>query len=365
VIGSRSTVVFVSEAEEFAGAEHYMVLIIEALADSFDFVVVAGKGAAEETLSKSEEAGARTTVIEGLRRKPSLSAQLALTRLLRRTHPALMHVNASDQGSGVAAFVASRFVSAPVVATLHNMIPHRSKTRESVSRAMLRTSDQIIAVSDGVGRHLERLGLQHVVVKNGLLPPRIDPLARERLGLEPNAFVVGGIGRLHYQKGWDVLCAAAPAVRARRPDIQIIVVGDGPLREELERMPGSDEVRFVGYAREASSLLGAFDLLVMPSRYEGLGLVAIEGMFSGIPIVASRVDGLVEVIGDTGRLIPPDAPDLLADAIIDMASDPGRRKDLAGRASVRARRLFHRDRMAEQTATVYESLLTLKLGAMQ
>ena len=62
---SRATVVFVSEAEEFAGAEHYMVLIMEALADRFDFLVVAGKGAADETLSKSENAGARTMVIEG------------------------------------------------------------------------------------------------------------------------------------------------------------------------------------------------------------------------------------------------------------------------------------------------------------
>jgi glycosyltransferase involved in cell wall biosynthesis len=101
----------------------------------------------------------------------------------------------------------------------------------------------------------------------------------------------------------------------------------------------------------------------MPSRYEGLGLVAIEGMLSGIPIVASRVDGLVEVIGDTGRLIPAEAPHLLADAVIEMASDRGRREDLAARASERARRLFHRDRMAAQTAAVYASLIAPKLGA--
>jgi glycosyltransferase involved in cell wall biosynthesis len=229
---------------------------------------------------------------------------------------------------------------------------------------MLRASDQIIAVSDGVGHYLERLGLEHVVVKNGLLPPRIDSHARELLGLDPDAFVVGGIGRLHHQKGWDVLCAAAPAIRAQRPDIQIVVVGDGPLREELEHTPGCEEVRFAGYAADASSLLGAFDLLVMPSRYEGLGLVAIEGMLSGIPIVASRVDGLVEVIGATGRLVPPETPDLLADAIIDMASDRRHREDLAARASERAQRLFHRDRMAQQTAGVYEALIAPELGAL-
>jgi glycosyltransferase involved in cell wall biosynthesis len=364
VTASRPTIAFVSEAEEFAGAEHYMVLIIQALAGSFDFLVVAGKDAAEETLSKSEDAGARTTMIDGLRRQPSLSAQLALTRLLRRTHPELVHVNASDQGSGAAAFIASRFVRGPLLATLHNSIPDRSRTREFVSRAMLRASDQLIAVSDGVGGYLERLGLDHVVVKNGLLPPRLDPLARQRLGLGPNAFVVGGIGRLHHQKGWDVLCAAARTIHARRPDIELIVVGEGPLREELELTPGSEQIRFVGYAPDASSLLGAFDLLVMPSRYEGLGLVAIEGMFSGIPIVASGVGGLVEVVGEAGRLVPPDAPDLLAGAILDLASDQGRREHLARLGSERALRLFHRDRMAEQTAAVYELLIALKPGAV-
>ncbi len=355
--GSRPAVVFVSEAEEFAGAEHYMVLIIEALADTFDFLVVTGEGAPEETLSKSEEAGAATTTIKGLRRKPSVTAQVALTRLLRRRHPDLIHVNASDQGGGAGGFAAARFVATPVVATLHNQIPDRSRVREAVSLALLRASDQIIAVSDGIGDYLESLGLTHVVIKNGLVPPQLDPLARKRLGLDPDAFVVGGIGRLHHQKGWDILCAAAPAILARRPDIQIIVVGDGPLREELEGMPGSEDVRFAGYVSDASSLLGAFDLLVMPSRYEGLGLVAIEGMFAGIPIVASEVGGLIEVIGETGRLIAPETPDRLAEAIIDMASNRGRREDLVARASERAERLFHRDRMAEQTAAVYESLI--------
>jgi glycosyltransferase involved in cell wall biosynthesis len=357
VTGSRTTIAFVSEAEEFAGAEHYMVLIIDALADTFDFLLVAGQGADDETVRKAEDAGARIATIEGLRRRPSLTAQVALGRLLRRERPALVHVNASDQGSGAAAFMASRFARGPLLTTLHNEIPGRSRAREAVSRAMLRANDQIIAVSDGVGGYLGRIGLGHVVVKNGLLPTQVDPRARERLGIGPDSFVVGGIGRLHHQKGWDVLCAAAPELHAQRPDIQIVIVGDGPLRDELEQTPGAEHVRFAGYAPDAASLLGAFDLLVMPSRYEGLGLVAIEGMFAGIPIVASRVAGLVEVIAETGLLVPPETPDLLAEAIIELAADPGRRDDLSVRALERAGRLFHRDRMAEQTAAVYESLM--------
>jgi glycosyltransferase involved in cell wall biosynthesis len=350
-------VAFVSDAHEFAGAEYYMVLIIEALADRFDFLVVVGTGAAEETVSKAEAAGARIAEVKDLRRKPFAAAPIRLARLLRRTDPALVHVNLSDQGDGAAASFATRFVRSPVVATLHNVIPGRTKQREFASHAMLRSTDDIIAVSDDVGRYLEKLDLRHVVVKNGLLPPRLDPAARERLGLDPNAFVVGGIGRLHHQKGWDVLCAAAPVVRARRPDLEIVVVGDGPLSEELRQAPGADSVRFLGYMADASSLLGAFDLLVVPSRYEGFGLVALEGMSAGVPIVASRVNGLVEVIGDSGRHVPAEAPAALADAILELAADQGLRTEFAGRALERAQRLFHRDRMAEQTAAVYETLL--------
>jgi len=116
-------------------------------------------------------------------------------------------------------------------------------------------------------------------------------------------------------------------------------------------------VRFEGYVADASTLLGAFDLLVIPSRYEGLGLVAIEGMLAGVPIVASGVEGLTEVVGDAGRLVPPERPDFLASAIVELAAEPETRLAVADRARERSVRLFHRDRMVAQTAAVYESLL--------
>ncbi|MDX6414737.1 MAG: hypothetical protein QOH23_2147 [Gaiellaceae bacterium] len=359
----RPVVAFISDAEEFAGAEHYMVLILEALSDRFDFILVAGDHVADETVDKAAAAGARTIKVEGLRRRPSPAAIVRLARVLRQSGPALVHLNATDQGDAIAAFAASRFDRAPLLVTLHNMIPGRAARRERLSRSLLRRTDQVIAVSDGVGGYLGREGIRHAVVKNGLMPPQLDRRARERLGLDSHSFVVGGIGRLHEQKGWDVLCAAAPMIKTRAPEVRISVVGDGPLRDRLKRVPGADEVRFHGYLPDASSLLGAFDLLVIPSRYEGLGLVAIEGMLAGIPIVATSINGLSEALGDAARLVPPDQPRLLADAVVEMIGDPGQREYLVKRAGERARRLFHRDRMAEQTAAVYESLLGVPVEA--
>jgi glycosyltransferase involved in cell wall biosynthesis len=354
----RPLVAFVSDAEEFAGAESYMIHIVEALAEGYDFVLVLGVGAARETREKAERAGARIVSVRGLRRRPSPLASLRLWSRLARLRPALIHINASDQGDAVAAFAIARAGRTPTIATLHNVIPGRARWRDAVGVAMLRSADQIIAVSDRLGRYLIVQGVRNVIVKNALNPPLIDRNARGLLALDPESFVIGGIGRLHAQKGWDVLCEAAALVHEAKPDLRFIVIGDGPERDSLASHPDADHVSFEGYVADASTLLGAFDLLAIPSRYEGLGLVAIEGMFAGVPIVASGVEGLVEAVGDCGRIVPPNRADLLAQAILELAADPDERAAIAARARVRAERLFHLDRMVTQTAAVYASVLS-------
>jgi glycosyltransferase involved in cell wall biosynthesis len=355
---SRPLVAFVSDAEEFAGAEHYMILVIQALSDRYEFVVALGPRAAEETREKAEKAGARTVVVRGLRRRPSPLAPFRLWSRLFRLRPSLVHINASDQGDAVTAFALAGFGRRPTIATLHNVIPGRARWRDAVGRTMLRAPDQIIAVSDRLGRYLTAQGIGSVVVKNAVNPPRLDPNARAMLGLDREGFVVGGIGRLHAQKGWDTLCDAAALVHEDRADVQFTVIGDGPERERLARHPCADHVSFKGYIADASRLLGAFDLLVIPSRYEGLGLVGIDGMFSGVPIVASGVEGLVEVVGGCGRIVPPNRPDLLAQAILELASNAEERAAIAARARMRAERLFRLDRMITETAAVYEAVIT-------
>ena len=215
----------------------------------------------------------------------------------------------------------------------------------------------MIAVSDRIGRYLDGKRAHRVVIKNAVMPPQLDARARERLGLPPGAFVVGGIGRLHAQKAWDVLCRAAELVHASRPEICFVVVGEGPERDALEREPSCSHVRFHGYVPDASSLLGGFDLLAIPSRYEGLGLVAIEGMLAGVPIVASDIEGLVEAIEESGRLVPPENASALADAILELANDPARLRTLAEQAATHARSSFPYERMIEETARVYDRLV--------
>ncbi|MGH3016651.1 MAG: glycosyltransferase family 4 protein, partial [Gaiellaceae bacterium] len=210
--------------------------------------------------------------------------------------------------------------------------------------------------SEATAAYARSRGLSARVVRNGLPPPKPAEGARRALGGDPG-LLVGGVGRVSPQKGWDVLCHAASLVRDDRADVGFVVVGDGEERARLAADPGCGQVRFLGYRPEASSLLAGMDLLAIPSRFEGLPLVAIEAMHAGVPVVAASVGGVPEVLGDCGVLVPPEDPRALADAILALAGDGDRRAQLADAARERARELFSPERMAAETAAVYEGVL--------
>lgn len=349
-------VALVSAAGEFAGAERYLVVLAEALAASHDFAAIVPEKAPPETAAELERAGARVDRLEGLGRRPRPGVVLRLARLLRRVGAELVHVNLTDQGDGVPGLLAARLAGLPTVATLHVAVPGRGPAREAVSRRALAGCRALVAVSEATAAYAARNGLRPTVVRNGLPPPVAAEGARDALSAEPG-FLVGGVGRLSRQKGWDVLCEAAGLVRAERPDAGFVVIGEGEEAAALVAEPACRHVRFLGYRPAASSLLGGLDLLAMPSRFEGLPLVAIEAMHLGVPVVATWVGGIPEALGDCGVLVPPEDPPALARAIVDLAGDPARRTELAARARERARALFSAERMGRETAALYEFAL--------
>ena len=116
-------------------------------------------------------------------------------------------------------------------------------------------------------------------------------------------------------------------------------------------------MRFVGYEPNASSLLGAFDVLAVPSRWEGFGRVAVEAMLAGVPVIAADVGGLSEVVDDAGLLVPSEQPEPLAGAILELARDPARRQSLATSGHRRAVERFSTQRMLEEIQALYRSLI--------
>lgn len=203
-------------------------------------------------------------------------------------------------------------------------------------------------------------GRRHFTIYNGIDWVEL-PATGGRRPEGPNSAVIGFLGRLVHLKGADVLLQAMRDIVPVYPSLICRIAGDGSERGHLEQLARSlglsSNIQFLGGIEPDAvpSFLESLDLVVVPSRWEGFGLVAAEAMAKGLPVVASRVDGLAEVVahGETGLLVPPDDPAALAQAVVSLISDPklARKMGERGRESVRER--FSQERFEENWLSVY------------
>src|SRR3954463_104268 len=179
-------------------------------------------------------------------------------------------------------------------------------------------ADLVLADSMAVGARLDPLDV-HVIGCPVELDPPPRPAPWPDNGGSP---VVGFVGRLVPRKGALDLVKAAPAIRAARPDVRVVIVGDDPYEDEesdyAAAVRASADVHHVGRVDEAAGILGHLDVLVLPSRQEPFGTVVAEAMAAGTPVVATRVDGLPELVDDgvTGALVEPGDTAALAVAVL-------------------------------------------------
>jgi glycosyltransferase involved in cell wall biosynthesis len=214
--------------------------------------------------------------------------------------------------------------------------------------------------------HLSLPRERMTTIHNGIVVPSALPdreAARARwlaeLGVPGDARLVGAAGRLSAQKGFDRLLRAAPAILRAAPTARFVFVGDGELRTELERQAAElgvqGNVHWLGFRKDVPALLPAFDVLAMPSVFEGLPLVLLEAFAAGLPAVAHAVDGIPEVIDDgvNGFLTRPDDTAELAERIARVLVDRELAERLSRAARAKAVTEFTVERMARETAAVY------------
>ncbi len=219
-----------------------------------------------------------------------------------------------------------------------------------------RTCHGIIAVSDAVRRGLVESGVPAAKIETihtGIEMPRAAARNRRKFGLEETGFVVGHMGAFTAEKGQDVATAAAALLRTSLPHAKMVLAGEGPLFNEIRR-DAPETVMFPGFLSDRAAFFAALDLFIMPSRSEAWGLAALEAMAHGVPVIASDIGGLPEIVeaGNGGWLVPAGDPAALARTIADAAADPERLVIQGQRARERAR-LFSVDRMVEQTEAFY------------
>jgi len=233
-------------------------------------------------------------------------------------------------------------------------ITHSRGIRDSVLRAYAGRPRRVEVVSLGIDLGRFRRDLAD--------PARI---ADYRGGAEP---VVGAIGRLVPQKAMHVLVDATPALLAAHPRLRVLIVGDGPLRAELEaqaeRLGVRHAVRFAGYQEDVVSAYAAMDVFVLPSRDEGFGLVFLEAMAVGVPVVGTRVIGSEDAVEDgvTGLLVPYADPAALAAAVRAILESPELARRLRATAAERVRQVSSREQCAARVEGLYRELLHARAG---
>ena len=305
-----------------------------------------------------------------LRRGPhpsDVGAVRAIRKGLRVESFDIVHGHSSK--GGAVARLAALTTKVPAVYTPHairTMDPTASAlTRYAVGwaeRLLARVNGLVIAVSDTEAEHLTRLGIPRQrlrMVPNGIneiaLPSRDE--ARCALALPRDAAVIGFVGRLATQKAPDVLVSAFARVSRSHPGALLAVVGDGVLRPRLQRtceeLGLQQRVRWLG-ERNGQHAMPAFDLLNLPSRYEGLSLVLLEALVAGLPIVVTERANAGSVVnpGVNGLVVPVDDPDALAEAISRLLAKDGERAEF-GRASRLRAPYFSQSRMVEETERIY------------
>jgi glycosyltransferase involved in cell wall biosynthesis len=276
--------------------------------------------------------------------------------------------------AGLVAAVARRLSGdrrRPLVLTLHNALQDGGGARQKLLRAVegttIRAADMVLAVSGDLADNARRLGARDVRVVPALAPPlapaaRTRDEVREELGLDAGRPLVVAVGRLHPQKGYDVLLDAVARWEADdrlRPAPLVAIAGDGPLESELadriraERLP----VLLLGRRSDVADLLGAADLCVLPSRWEGSPFTGQEALRAGTPLVATRAGGMPELFGDAAALVPVGDPAALADAVVRVLTDAAHAAGLAEAGPRQAATWPDEAAAGRQLVAIYRELL--------
>lgn len=239
-----------------------------------------------------------------------------------------------------------------------------------------------IVLSDHVGRFIEHHGrvrperIRRVYYgidpepfeRAAELAPRPSTTVREEFGFAPGDVVFTCVARFAPQKAHDILLEAFARAREQDRTLRLLLVGEDPFGDGKERaialaerlgLIASGAVVFAGLRRDIAQLLAASDVFVMSSLWEGLGLVFLEAMASGLPVLSTRVSAVPEVVveGETGLLVPPGEVAPLADAMVQLASDEPARRALGERGRARVRSVFGLERMVQETLAHYEDVL--------
>jgi glycosyltransferase involved in cell wall biosynthesis len=352
-------------ASSTGGVGRHVASLVRGLVEAGHQVTVCGPAAADAQFHFSG-LGAAFAVVEipASPQPRDAAAVRGLGRLLRTARIDLIHAHGLRAGL-VAALARPR--ECPLVVTWHNQ-PLATGLRRRVygplERFVARSADVTLGASTDLVERIGQLGARDVrlsaVAAPSLPPPSRSPgELREELSIDPDQPVLLSVGRLHPQKGYDTLVAASSRWRARTPRPAVLIAGSGPaylgLANQISTLRAP--VSLLGHREDIADLLALADLAVISSVWEARQLFAQEALRAGVPLVATDVGGLPELLGSDAVLVPPQDVDALDSAVRGLLDDPSLRAGYVARGLARAGTWPTEKDTVAQLIGVYSQLL--------
>ncbi|GAB1422144.1 glycosyltransferase [Anaerolineales bacterium] len=368
-------VVHIIKAKQIAGAETHLLTLLPLLQQhAFEIHLLLLVEAAYPMQDLIQQMQAQGIAVQSIPIVADLDPRsfLKLYRAIKALQPDLVHthlIHADTHGipaakwAGVKTIVSSRHAAD---------LFRRRQPLKSLNRLVMRLTRKTIAISDSI-KHImitydglppekiQRIhyGLAHQPISEVTIQAQRQQL-RADLNLAPNTFIMGMVCRLIEEKAIPYVLEALALLADQ--DAQLIIFGDGPLRDSLHaqsRVLGlAERVSWLGWRDDARQIMAGFDLFLMPSLSEGFGMALLEAMACRLPIIASNVASLPEIVADqvSGLLVPPADVPAIAAALDQLIQDPERLKSLGKAGEKRLESHFTADRMAQETADCYRSI---------
>lgn len=302
-----------------------------------------------------------------------------LYRLLRNLKPVILH--SSLFHANVLGRIVGRLAGVPIIISCRQNISIGGQWRELLNRYTVTLDDAVIAVCelariteieqtnispDRVVTIYNAIDITHLAIEQATARQQI----RQEFQIAEDTFLMGTVCRFHPQKGLAHWVDAFALIQQRLEDpakVHLILVGDGELRLQLEEKVRSlgltESVTFTGFRTDIPQILAAFDLFVLPSLWEGLSVVVLEAMASGLPVVATSVGGTPELVidGETGLLVPPNDSSALSTAILALVQDEFLRNEMGRRGVEQVRQKFSAQTAVQATTALYKRLLNERI----
>ncbi|MCD6109688.1 glycosyltransferase family 4 protein [bacterium] len=379
---AKKTILFYTDTHFYGGAENQMYLLAKFLdKEKYNVILVCSDfEKLKEWASKFEAEGIEVIKLSVFH-KHDPRHYFQLKEIVKNRKIDLMHIHMWNPASCRYALMVANKYNIPTIVTEHDPF-ELTGLKGYIKSRLVRNVKKIISVSDANRQALSKLfpslSSRIVTIHNGIdvtwfesqllsfSEGKIKEFREKIFGVDNNYKVILSVAELHERKGLKHLIKAMPTILETDEKIKLVLVGTGPARNDLKQLALKegviDDVLFLGFRKDIPHLMASSNIFVLPSEKEAFGLVLLEAGIAGLPVVASFVGGIPEIIENNvnGILIPPKIPGKLAKSILEIFNNDFKRKSYIEEGYKHVKNKFDAKKMAEKTSVVYDEILKSK-----